>query len=73
MKLGGNDTKKVILSSYGDDDQDETLFILVKEFSMMIENGDLLKDEDIGEEKERHTLTALKKRNKLKATKETFR
>ena len=51
VKLGDDDTEKVILPSYGDDDRDETLLILVKKFNIMIEDGDLLKDQ--------HTFNAL--------------
>ena len=36
VKLGGDDTEKVVLPIYGDDDRDETLLTLVKEFNMMI-------------------------------------
>ena len=73
VKLGGDDTEKVVLPTYGDDDRDETLLTLVKEFNMMIEDGDLMKDEEIGLEDDRNGFTSLKKRNKLKAIKETFR
>ena len=38
----------------------------------MIEDGDLYKDEDIGEEEYIHTFSTLKKRHKLKTIKETF-
>ena len=40
---------------------------------MIIEDAYLLKDEDTSEEEDRHTFMTLKKRNKLKATKETSR
>ena len=30
VKLGGSDTEKVVLPTYGDDDSDETLLTLVK-------------------------------------------
>ena len=39
--------KKVNLPTYGDDDRDETLLVLVKEFNMMVEDGCLFKEEDI--------------------------
>lgn len=58
VQLGGNDTEKVMLSVYGDDNRDETLLILVKEFIIMIEDGDLFKNNDIGEEVVRNTFTA---------------
>ena len=58
MQLGGNDTEKVMLSVYGDDNRDKTLLILVKEFIIMIEDGDLFKNNDIGEEVVRNTFTA---------------
>ena len=73
VKLGGDDTEKVILPTYRDDDRDETLLVLVKEFNMMIEDGDLFKEENIGEEENRNSFTSLKKKNKLEAIKETFR
>ena len=40
---------------------------------MMVEDGDLLKEEDIRLEEDRNGFTVVKKRNKLKAIKETFR
>ena len=58
VQLGGNNTEKVMLSFYGDDDRDETLLILVKEFIIMIEDEDLFKNNDIGEEVVRNTFTA---------------
>ena len=73
VKLGGDDPEKVILPTYGDDDRDETLLILVKEFNTMIEDGDLFKEDDIGEEEFRNSFAALKRRHKLKKIKETFR
>ena len=73
VHLGGDNTEKVVLPTYGDDDRDETLLVLVKEFNMMIEDGDLSKNDDIGEEATRNTFTALNKKKKLKAIKETYR
>ena len=73
VQLGVNDTEKVMLPFYGDEDRDETLLILVKESNMMIEDGGLFKNDDIGEETVPNTFTALKNKNKLKAIKETFR
>lgn len=72
-ELGRNDTEKILIPLYGDDDRDATLRIMVKEFNMMIEDGYLFKEEDIGEEAVRDTFTAAKKINKSKAIKETFR
>ena len=66
MKLG-DDTEKVNLPTYGDDDRDETLLVLVKEFNMMVEDGCLFKEEDIGLEEDRNDFTAAKNRNKLRA------
>ena len=66
MKLG-DDTEKVNLPTYGDDDRDETLLVLVKEFNMMVEDGCLFKEEDIGLEEDRNGFTAAKNRNKLRA------
>ena len=73
VKLGGDNIEKNILPTYEDDDRDKTLLILVKEFNMIIEDGDLFKEESIREEKNRNSLRSLKKKNKLKAIKETFR
>ena len=38
IRLGGNDTEKVYIPSYGDNDLDETLLNLVKDFNLLIEN-----------------------------------
>ena len=48
VKLEGDDTEKVNLPTYEDDNRDETLLILVKELNMMVDDGDLLKEENIG-------------------------
>ena len=73
VKLGGDDIEKGNLPTYGDDDRDETLLILVKAFNITVEDGDYFKEEDIEEEELRSGFTASKKRKKLKAIKETFR
>ena len=49
--LGGQDSEKIQLPSYGDADQDETLLVLIKDFNLMIEDGDLFKEDEIGTEK----------------------
>ena len=72
VKLGGDDSEKVNLPIYGDDDRDETLLTLVKEYNMMIVDGDIFKEDDIGEEIDRASFTGIKKRQKLKAIKDTF-
>ena len=46
--LGGNDREQALAPCYGDDDQDETLLILVEDFNLLIEDGDLLKEEEVG-------------------------
>jgi len=61
VQLGDNDTQKVMLPLYWDDDRDEILFILFEEFNMMIEDGYLFKNDDIDEEAVRNTFTALKR------------
>jgi len=66
LKLG-DDTEKINLPTYGDDDRDETLLVLVKEFNMMVEDGCLFKEEEIGLEEDRNGFTAAKNRNKLRA------
>ena len=48
--LGGQDSEKIQLPSYGDADQDETLLVLIKDFNLMIEDGDLFKEDEIGTE-----------------------
>lgn len=73
VQLGGSDTKKVMLPIYGDDERDETLLILVKEFNMMVEDGNLSKDDEIGRESTQGTFTDQKLKNKLKAIKEMYR
>ena len=45
---------------------------MVKEFNTMIKDGDLFKEEEIGEEAIRDTFTRAEKRSKLRAIKETF-
>ena len=72
VKLGDDDSEKVNLPIYGDDDRDETLLTLIKEYNMMIVDGDIFKEDDIGEEIDRASFTGLKKRQKLKAIKDTF-
>ena len=48
--LGGTESEKVQVPSYGDNDQDETLLLLIKDFNLLVEDGDLLKEEAIGSE-----------------------
>ena len=48
VKLEGDDTEKVNLPTYEDDNRDETLLILVKELNMMVDDGDLLNEKNIG-------------------------
>ena len=71
--LGGNDTEKVLVPCYGDDDQDETLLILVKDFNLLIEDGDLLEEEEIGSEELDRPFTVANNRRKLVAIKEVYR
>ena len=74
IELGGNDTEKVHVPIYNDQANDECLLILVKEFNILIEDGDLLKEETIGEEESRAIWkTATKTKNKLIAIKEVYR
>ena len=44
IELGGSDTEKIQIPSYGDNDQDETLLLLIKDFKLLIEDGDLFKE-----------------------------
>ena len=63
---------EVLLPFYGNDDRDETLLTMVKEFNMIIKDGDLFKEKEIGEEAIRDTFTRAEKSSKLRAIKETF-
>ena len=56
--LGENESEKVQVPSYGDNDQDETLLLLIKDFNLMVEDGDLLKEEAIGSEQDDRPFTA---------------
>ena len=49
--LGGTESEKVQVPSYGDNDQDETLLLLIKDFNLLVEDGDLLEEEAIGSKK----------------------
>ena len=71
--LGGEDSEKVQLPSYGDTDQDETLLVLIKEFNLMIEDGDLFKEDEIGTEEDDRPFTANNRRLKLVSIKEVYR
>ena len=74
IELGGNDTERVYVPVYGDLSNDECLMILDKEFNLLIEDGDLMKEEIIGTEDTRDTWeTPTKMRNKLTAIKEVNR
>ena len=61
------------ISIYGDESSDETLLILVKEFNLLIEYGDLLKEDDIHEVVYIYTFNGVKRRHKLVVIKETYR
>ena len=50
IHLGRDDSEKVLIPIYGDEDPDEILLILVKEFELLIEDGDLFKENEIGNE-----------------------
>ena len=50
---------------YGDEDPDEILLILVKEFELLIEDGDLFKENEIGNEAT-GSFTATNKTKKVK-------
>ena len=69
IRLGDNDTEKVYIPSYGDNDLDETLLNLVKDFNLLIEDGDLLKQDEIGSEEYDRPFSNLKNRQKLVAIK----
>ena len=51
----------------------ETLLNLVKDFNLLIEDRDLLKEEDIGSEEHDRPFSNLKNRHKLVAIKEVYR
>ena len=71
--LGGSDSEKVQIPSYGDSDQDETLLLLVKDFNLLIEDGDLFKEDSIGTEENDRPFTGAKNRTKLISIKEVYR
>ena len=71
--LGGHDSEKTKLPSYGDIDQDENLLLLIKDFNLMIEDGDLLKEDEIGKEETDRPFTGVRNRSKLTAIKEVYR
>mmetsp|Transcript_34952 Transcript_34952/g.40438 ORF Transcript_34952/g.40438 Transcript_34952/m.40438 type:complete len:306 (+) Transcript_34952:850-1767(+) len=74
IELGGNDTEKVHVHVYGDSSNDECLMILEKEFNLLINDGDLMKEETIGTEVTMATWeTPTKKWNKSTAIKEVNR
>ena len=73
IQLGGNDTENRYVPSYGDNDQDETLLNLVKDFNLLIEVGDLLKEDEIGSKEHDSPFSAVKNRQKLIAIKEVYR
>ena len=71
--LGGTESEKVQVPSYGDNDQDETLLLLIKDFNLLVEDGDLLKEEAIGSEESDRPFTIANRRAKLIAIKEVYR
>ena len=56
-----------------DNDQDETLLNFIKDFDLLIEDGDLLKEDEIGSEKFDRPFTVTKDRNMLDIIKEFYR
>ena len=62
-----------MIPSYRDNDQDKTLLVLVKDFNLLVEDGDLLKEEEIGFEENDRPFTAVRNRNKLVVIKEVYR
>ena len=54
----------------GNDNRDKPLLILVKEFNMMVKDGDLFKDNEFGMVLTQDTFTNQKLMNRLKTTKE---
>ena len=70
--LRGDDSEKVLIPIYGDEDPDEILLILIKEFELLIEDRDLFKENEIGNEAT-GSFTATNKTKKLKAIKEVYR
>ena len=71
--LGGTESEKVQVPSYGDNDQDETLLLLIKDFNLLVEDGDLLEEEAIGSKKSDRPFTIANRRAKLIAIKEVYR
>ena len=74
ISLGGNDTEKQSIPIYSDEERDETLFILIEDFNMLVEDGDLFKEDEIGAETARATWGSVdNQRDKLQAIKEVYR
>ena len=73
IRLRGNDTEKVYVPSYGDNDQDKTLLSLIRNFYLLIEDGDLFKEDEIGSEESDRSFTSARDRDKLVAIKEVYR
>ena len=67
--LGGQDSEKIQLPSYSDTDQDETLLLLIKDSNLMIEDGDIFKEDEIGTEENDRPFVVANRRNRLIAIK----
>ena len=62
-----------MFSKIRDNDQDTYLLNLVKDFKLLIEDGDLLKEDEIGLEESDRPFTAARNRNKSVAIKEVYK
>ena len=62
-----------MFSKIRDNDQDTYLLNLVKDFKLLIEDGDLLKEDEIGLEESDRPFTAARNRNKPVAIKEVYK
>ena len=62
-----------MFSKIRDNDQDIYLLNLVKDFKLLIEDGDLLKEDEIGLEESDRPFTAARNRNKSVAIKEVYK
>ena len=74
ITLGDEDgTTKTGLPIYSGVERDEVLLLLITRFNRMVKDGDLMKDERIGHEDTRNTMTDDNKAAKLAAIKSCYR
>ena len=64
IDLNGTNVEKVDLPIFGDESKHETMFVLNKEFNLMVEDGDLMKEcnREVLKEANRDTMTVAQKK-----------